>query len=84
MLKAIFSVVLNTLELHLKLLVAILKLLDGTGQLTKCIFHTVETNRKVTGIGLRDAARRHLLLRTLALLSLWLTAVEQIVEEISG
>ena len=44
LLKAIFAVVLHALELHLKLLVAVLQLLDRTGQLTERIFHAIKAD----------------------------------------
>jgi hypothetical protein len=53
LLEPIFGVVLHALELHLKLLITVLKLLDGTGDLTQRIFHSIEPNGKVARIGLR-------------------------------
>jgi len=56
LLETIFGVVLNPLELHFKLLVAILKLLEGAGQLPQRIFHAVKAHRNIALIGLRNAA----------------------------
>src|SRR5262249_17411612 len=80
LLEAILGVVLHALELHLELLVTILKILDRAGQLAKRVLHAVEADRKVAGVILGHAARLSLLGRRLALLA----AVEQIVEKVSG
>src|SRR5262249_25723238 len=42
--KAIGRIVLPALELHLELLISILKLLDGAGELPQHTFHAVESN----------------------------------------
>ena len=46
------------LDLHFELLVAILKLLDGAGELTQCVFHPIEPDGKIARVGLRHPARR--------------------------
>ena len=56
LLQAILGIVLHALELHLELLITILKLLDSAGQLAQGVFHAVEPNGKVAGIGLRHPA----------------------------
>ena len=60
LLEAILGVVLHALELHLELLVAVLQLLDGAGELAQRIFHAVEPDGQIAGIGLRYARLRHL------------------------
>src|SRR5262249_51512880 len=68
--------VLQTLELHLKLLIPILQLLDGTGELTQCAFHAIEPDRKISRIGSPSRRRRLARLRV--------AAAEEIVQKISG
>ena len=82
LLETVLRVVLHALELHFKLLVTILKLLDRSGQLTERIFHSVETNRQVAGISLSDTSGRGLM-GNLTLLPRRLTSAEQIVQKIS-
>jgi hypothetical protein len=84
LLEAVFGVVLHTLELQLKLLVTILELLDGAGQLTQRAFHTVEPDGHVAGIRLRHPALRLLLrLRRCARLRRRFAAAEKIIEKIA-
>ena len=85
MLEAVLGIILHALELHLKLLVAKLKLLDGAGELTQRAFHAVEPDGHVARIRLRHPALRlWLRLRCRARLRLGLPAAEKIVEEIAG
>ena len=44
-------------KLIFELLVAILKLLDGAGELTQCVFHPIEPDGKIARVGLRRSAR---------------------------
>ena len=66
-----------------QLLVAILQLLDGAGELAQRAFHAVEPDGQIAGIRLCHPALR-LRLRRCARLALGLTAAEKIVEEIAG
>ncbi len=86
MLEAIFGIVLHALELHLKLLIAILELLERSGHLAEGALHPVEPDGNVAGIGLCDPARRLRLLplRCLPRLPGRFATVEKIVEEITG
>ena len=69
------AIVLQPLELHLKLLILVLQLLDGTGELAQCAFHAVEPNRKIS-ISSPSPRRRLARLR--------LAAVKEIVQWVSG
>jgi hypothetical protein len=84
LLEAIFGVVLHALELHLELLVTILKILDRASQLAQRALHAVEPDCKVARVTLSHAASRGLLRRSLTLLPLLLATTEQIVEKVSG
>jgi hypothetical protein len=83
LLEAIVGIVLHTLELHLKLLVAVLKLFNGARELAQRIFHSVKPNGKIAGIGLRHLPgdRR---LSSLTRLRLRITAPKQVIKEIAG
>jgi len=65
--------------LRFKLLVAVLKLFDRTGQLTQRPFHPVEAHGKITRIGLR----RSTALRGLTRLCLF-AAIEKIIEKVAA
>ena len=89
LLEPIFGIVLHPLELHLELLIAILKLLDCAGQLTERIFDSVEADGRIARVGLRNPARRWGLgslrrLGGLARLRRGFAAAEKIVQEIAG
>ena len=67
LLQAIFGVVLHALELHLELLVLMLQLLDGAGELAQRILDAVDAHGEVGAVGLRDwRLRRCWLLASLA------------------
>jgi hypothetical protein len=70
------------LDLHLELLIAVLELLNGAGELTQCVLHAVEANGEIAGVGLRAPAG-WTRLPGVARLRRWLASVEQIVEEIA-
>ena len=82
LLEAVVGVVLHPLELHLKLLIPVLQLFDGAGQLAQRVFHAVEPDREIAGIALGNATLR-LRLWGLTRLSRRLTAAEEIIKEIA-
>jgi hypothetical protein len=87
LLEAVLGILLHALELHLELLVAILKLLDGAGELAQRAFHAIEADRYIAGVRLRHTALRlwlRLWLRRCARLSRRLAAAEKIIEETAG
>src|SRR5664280_3105650 len=94
LLEAILGVVLHALELHLKLLVAVLQLLERAGELAQRTFHAVEADGQIAGIGLRHARLLRWTLVALELVALELVALalrrrrlaaaEQIIEEAAG
>jgi len=69
---------LHRTHLLLELLIAILQLLDGAGELAQGIFDTVDAHGQIVGIAIRR--RRALLLALLPALA----AAEQVVEEVAA
>ena len=82
MLQAILGIVLHALELHLELLIAVLKLFDCAGELAERTFHAVEPYGEIARIRLCYPVRWRGLGR-LSRLTRRLTTIEQIVEEIA-
>ena len=73
------------LSCELELLVAILKLLDGAGELAQRAFHAIEPDAQVAGIRLcHPALRLRLRLRRGTRLSRRLAAAEKIIEKVAG
>jgi hypothetical protein len=82
LLEAKFGVGLHALQLHLELLVLMLELFDGAGELAQRILDAVDTRADTGAVGLGNLRRlRRRLLSRLGLLRSRLAAMEQVVEK---